>query len=314
MPTSKARGRPKSVTQSAENVIVTTPNPAPPKKRGRKPKGGKIVLEVEDNNSAKETKQNIIVHLKCYEKDLIDSGNTNPVDYYSFSQPNQNKMHSTLLNQNPTSSISIMKSQEIQIQKPISKSISKPTFTTNAVISTNESSCNSCRCCDKKDGNSNSNANSNPNSNLVHQKLKNLQRMFSHNQTLNSKSSCFWCHHGFENPPIFIPKYVFDQNYHVYGCFCSPECAVAYLMKESIDSTTKFERYHLLCSIYSKIFNYEKNIKPAPDPFYTLSKYYGNLSISEYRQLFNTNRFLFVINKPITRELPEIHDDPISIA
>jgi hypothetical protein len=45
-----------------------------------------------------------------------------------------------------------------------------------------------------------------------------------------------------------------------------------------------------------------------------LSKYYGSLSISEYRQLFNTNRFLFVINKPITRELPEIHDDPISIA
>ena len=75
------------------------------------------ILEVEDNNSAKETKQNIIVHLKCYEKDLIDIGNTNPVDYYSFSQPNQNKMHSTLLNQTPTSSISIMKSQEIQIQK-----------------------------------------------------------------------------------------------------------------------------------------------------------------------------------------------------
>jgi hypothetical protein len=304
MPTNKARGRPKST--SIDTPVVNTQ----PKKRGRKPKGGKIVLEVDENSNIKEAKQNIIVHLKCYEKDLINNSNTNPVDYYSFTNPNQNKIHTTLLNnQNLTHSISIVKTNEIQIQKPSSKLSSKPTFsTTNSIVTATDSNSNSdCKCQLSKKSDTTS-------TNVIYQKLKNLQRMFSNNQTMNTKSACFWCSHGFENPPIFIPKYVFDHNYHVYGCFCSPECAVAHLMKEPIDSTTKFERYHLLCSIYSKIFNYEKNIKPAPDPYYTLSKYYGSLSISEYRQLFNTNRFLFVINKPITRELPEIHDDPISIA
>ena len=37
---------------------------------------------------------------------------------------------------------------------------------------------------------------------------------------------------------IYIPKYFMNETYHVYGCFCSPECAVAHLMEENIDSST----------------------------------------------------------------------------
>jgi hypothetical protein len=33
--------------------------------------------------------------------------------------------------------------------------------------------------------------------------------------------------------------------------------------------------------IYSKIYDYTKNIKPAPDPHYMLDKFYGNLTIQE---------------------------------
>ena len=38
-------------------------------------------------------------------------------------------------------------------------------------------------------------------------------------------------------------------------------------------------------NIYGKAFNYEKNIKPAPNPHYMLERYCGNLSIQEYRSL-----------------------------
>ena len=100
-----------------------------------------------------------------------------------------------------------------------------------------------------------------------------------------------------------------QNSYHCYGCFCSPECSVAYLFNENIDSSMKFERYHLSNLIYSKIYNYEKNIKHAPNPYYILDKYYGNLSITEYRQLLTYDRFLFVIDKPLTRILPELHED-----
>jgi len=80
-------------------------------------------------------------------------------------------------------------------------------------------------------------------------------------------------------------------------------------MEENVDTSTKFERYHLLNNIYSKIFNYTKNIKPAPNPYYMLDKYYGNLSIQEYRSLLRSERLFLIVDKPLTRIMPELHED-----
>ena len=71
----------------------------------------------------------------------------------------------------------------------------------------------------------------------------------------------------------------------------------------------KFERYHLLNHIYCKIYDYNKNIKPAPDPYYMLDKYYGNLTIQEYRRLLKNNRLILLVDKPFTRSLPELYDE-----
>jgi hypothetical protein len=57
---------------------------------------------------------------------------------------------------------------------------------------------------------------------------------------------------------------------------------VGHLINENIDSSTKFERYHLLNNLYTKIYGYKNNIKPAPNVYYILDKYYGNLSIQEF--------------------------------
>jgi|TARA_B110000971_G_C19757699_1_gene384966 hypothetical protein len=80
-------------------------------------------------------------------------------------------------------------------------------------------------------------------------------------------------------------------------------------MNETLDSSSKFERYQLLNYLYAKVYDYKNNIKPAPNPHYTLSKYFGNLSIQEYRALFNTDRLYLVLDKPLTRSLPELHED-----
>jgi hypothetical protein len=61
--------------------------------------------------------------------------------------------------------------------------------------------------------------------------------------------------------------------------------------------------------IYSKVYNYNKNIKPAPNPFYMLEKYYGNLSIQEFRSLLRNERLFLVVDKPLTRIMPELHED-----
>jgi len=141
-------------------------------------------------------------------------------------------------------------------------------------------------------------------------KIKQLKIQLYKN-TLNSekKSACFWCTYDFDNAPCYIPKYEMDGTIYGYGSFCRPECAVAYLMKESIDDSTKFDRYHLLNQIYSKVYDCKKNIKPAPDPHYLLDKFYGSLTIQEYRRLLKTEHLLLVIDKPLTRILPELHED-----
>jgi hypothetical protein len=126
---------------------------------------------------------------------------------------------------------------------------------------------------------------------------------------IDNKSACFWCSHDFENEPCYIPKYETDNSIYVYGCFCSPECAAGFLFRENIDDSVMFERFHLMNQIYGGIYGYEKNIQPAPNPYYTLSKYYGNLSIEEYRALTQMNRLFLVVDRPLTRVLPELHEE-----
>ena len=73
------------------------------------------------------------------------------------------------------------------------------------------------------------------------------------------------------------------NNARPYGCFCSLNCALAYLQNEDIDISSKFERRQLLFNLYSNVVKDKTYIKPAPDPRYTLDKFYGNLSIQEWR-------------------------------
>lgn len=143
----------------------------------------------------------------------------------------------------------------------------------------------------------------------INTKLKKLKINLYKNQNIDKKSACFWCSFDFDTPVCYIPKYEIDNKLYGYGSFCRPECAVAYLMKEQIDDSTKFERYHLLNQVYSKVYDFKKNIKPAPNPYFLLDKYYGNLTIQEYRKLLKSEHLLLVIDKPMTRILPELHED-----
>jgi len=148
--------------------------------------------------------------------------------------------------------------------------------------------------------------------NTIHHKLKRLKiSLYKNNMAAEKTSACFWCAHPFDNPPCYIPQYEINQTYHVYGCFCCPECAVAYLMKQGLDESTKFDRYHLMNKIYKPVYNYTRNICPAPNPHYLLDTFYGDLTIEEYRKLLKTPKLLFFVEKPMTRILPELHEEMV---
>ena len=52
---------------------------------------------------------------------------------------------------------------------------------------------------------------------LINIKLKTLQKQLHTNNISDKKSACFWCTFDFDSPPIYIPKFKTNNNYHVYG-------------------------------------------------------------------------------------------------
>ena len=247
------------------------------KKRGRKPKGGKIITQFSSTIPQKEDKPNVILHLKCSMKDLqINTPNNTFMESYNFSGTKNDLNYELIKNENINS--------------------------INVVNDKNSTLDSDCDDYDEESVGKDFNKE-------IYKKLKQLEHNLHINNVNNKRSACFWDTCEFDNPPIYIPKHFINGTYNVYGCFCSPECGVAHLMNENIDSSTKFERYHLFNHIYTKIYDYKKNIKPAPNPYYMLEKYYGNLSIQEYRSLLRNERLFLIVDKPLTRILPELHED-----
>ena len=271
---------------STENVVISI-DPADsdknvPKKRGRKPKGGKIVVPVIPIENDLTNKVNVILHLKCSLKELQQPLFTENMDPFNSQlgtgfentiepQPrNFDNMNNYVVN-------NYNDSNQNYVDTPNNIHITKENTDEDVTM---------------KD---------------INRKLKLLEHQLHYNHTIDQNSACFWCTYSFDNHPIYIPKFLLKDTYHVYGCFCSPECATAHLMQENIDSSIKFERYYLLNNIYGGIYNYTKNIKPAPSPYYMLDKYYGNLSIQEYRALLSNERLFLIVDKPLTKVMPELH-------
>jgi hypothetical protein len=284
------------------------------KKRGRKPKGGKIILKQPDNNIKTNNVANIILHLKCSLNDLneyntkISKMVKNPLEYDPSIPPDIKTYSKNELTQfssyNETSAPS-ENADHIQYDNPLAYNKyntykSDSSSTENNKMTTSQHIC--AKCNSKKDGDL-------LDMKEINMKLKKIKINLYKNSCQDKKSACFWCTYDYDNPECYIPKHEIDNKIYGYGSFCRPECAVAYLMKENIDDSTKFERYHLLNQIYSKVYDYKKNIKPAPNPHFLLEKFYGNLSIQEYRKLLKTEHMLLVIDKPMTRILPELHED-----
>jgi len=289
----KKRGRKKkSETVDTDNTVIEEKKEEHvPKKRGRKPKGGKLILKSENTNQSDPVQPNVILHLKCSLKDVNSFNPDNiaikdPLSYNPNVPPNIETYNPTdvnyfNINENANQQLAYVQKDD----------------TENNV---------QCNICSNKN---NISEDDNVSMKDLNAKLKKLKIQYYKNLDTHYKPACFWCTYEYDNPCCYIPKYEIDDEMFGYGSFCRPECAAAFLMKENIDDSTKFERYHLLNKIYSKVYDYKKNIRPAPDPHYLLEKFYGNLSIQEFRKLLNTEHMLLTIEKPMTRILPELHED-----
>ena len=304
------------------------------KKRGRKPKAGFIL---NSNTGLYDTSQvpNIILHLKCHLSDL--KTNESIYDY----TPSINEVESYNLTTNNLQSSDLCQTYsdeyETHDDDTIEHNASKvdnvlTQVSANVAVSVNATSATSAAAMTAATMTAATmTATSGPQANTkkaattestlhvlndryqkeISKKINRLKYSFHNGETiqmkLNHKCACFWDTCEFDGPIYYLPIMIVNGVFHVSGCFCSPECALAALLKEQLDTSTKFERIHLLHLLYGSASN--KGFKPAPNPNYLLDKYYGNLTIDEYRSLLKSPQMIHIVNKPLTHILPELYED-----
>ena len=91
---------------------------------------------------------------------------------------------------------------------------------------------------------------------------------------------CWWCAHSFSSVPCSIPEKIIDNDFIVYGNYCSPECAAAYLFNNNKMGNIS-EKLSLLHLLYKDIYH-DKHIEQAY-PREVLQKFGGPLNIEEFR-------------------------------
>ena len=144
---------------------------------------------------------------------------------------------------------------------------------------------------------------------------------------------CYWCCHTFKNPPFGIPvKYMEGTSsdigtFHVFGCFCSLECAAAYNFDASADSIDeKWERYSLINFLSrsldaradsavgdSPADQSHTKVKLAPNRL-ALEMFGGHMTIDEFRSSAASSKIVNINFPPmatLTQQVEELNDSDV---
>lgn len=107
--------------------------------------------------------------------------------------------------------------------------------------------------------------------------------------------ACFWCCDTPEGRPCILPQSVENDVWHVYGNFCTPQCALAYLLSEHLDTHVRWERIALLNRLYGSQCN--GRVYPAPNRE-TLKRFGGPIDIRDFRSLCDDQRVRVDVHMP----------------
>lgn len=128
-----------------------------------------------------------------------------------------------------------------------------------------------------------------------------LMSKFSIQTSYPPGSACLWCCHSFSGESFVIPTHydVYTNMYTAEGNYCSPECALSYIYRESgLTESDKWLRHSLLRTLYHPLYM-KHDIQPAPDKR-VLRMFGGNLDIQQYRE------FVQHCTKPLQLAMPPV--------
>lgn len=122
--------------------------------------------------------------------------------------------------------------------------------------------------------------------------------------------ACWWCSYNFDSPPCFLPDNYINNTFHVFGCFCTFNCAAAYNL--NINDASVWNRYSLLKKLYSIMCKKDDDtdtvISTAP-PREVFDKFGGTLKYADYRKTCTKNikEYRFIM-PPMTSIVPLIEE------
>ena len=116
---------------------------------------------------------------------------------------------------------------------------------------------------------------------------------------------CWWDSHSFTNLPFPLPDSFHNDTFHVMGCFCSVNCALAYNLYHLKDSKI-YQRKSLIYNLYKIMYEITPDedlyIKTAP-PREELHVFGGELSIDNFRKSFATINKEYLVYVPPLRPI-----------
>jgi hypothetical protein len=277
------------------------------KKRGRKPKNFKMldavlykpsdIVEFEYKKKGRKQKNSIIdkntIKDKIVFNDKFDDKNENIVlhlpiniDKINNNEFNNNDIHNTI-----NTTHTIINNTTIE-PKPYDPNINNMSISTPYILDTN--------------------FNEDTYIDLDKKKKREIMVQFSECNKRNEWASttsihCFWCAHPFNNIPCTLPHRKINNTYHVFGNFCSPECAASYNFDKYDDNS--IERYSLLNGLYRKIYNNNEYVVQLAPPQMALRIFGGTLTIEQFRSYNKNNNKILMINiPPLVSIIPEIEE------
>ena len=113
---------------------------------------------------------------------------------------------------------------------------------------------------------------------------------------------CWWDACNFDTIACSLPEFYHNSTYHILGCFCSFNCALAYNLYHLKDSKI-YQRKSLTYKLYREIYDIDPDeqidIKEAP-PRELLQDFGGDMATDRFRASFAT------INKTYSIYIPPL--------
>lgn len=122
---------------------------------------------------------------------------------------------------------------------------------------------------------------------------------YKSNPQNNKSSNCFWCCHSIDSHIVYSMPYNYDavnDNYFVFGSFCSLQCANAYNFSVH-GSSDKVWEINSWIQMLAKRYGFSNTIRPAPSR-YLLKMFGGNLTIDEFREAHLKSDKTYILNIP----------------